>query len=246
MIPQIIMQTWKTSHIPDHWLPSVESIKQFMPAWKYYLLNDDECDSFMKLYFPSLLEWFRNLQHPIQRADVIRYAWLYVHGGMYLDLDIEIVASLDELFVNGELFLLKAPRNFAGHYTNFFMASSKKNPFWIKVLEECVKPLDPWIILPHHVISQQTGLGALSRAISAWNKPFTLLPFNSLVPCDYCNPDECSKPYNYFKFLKGQSWNGIDTRIMNFAGCNPDIIITVIIVSILFLHHKLKRRLKLQ
>jgi mannosyltransferase OCH1-like enzyme len=227
MIPKLVMQTWKTSKVPEHWKSSPASIKKFLADWKYVLLTDEDNDSFVQEHFPQLVDWYRRLYFPIQRADVIRYMWLYVNGGLYLDLDIEIVASLDELFVGSKMdtWLLKAPRNFAGHYTNFLMASTKQNPFWLKVIEECAKPLDSWVVLPHHIISQQTGLGALTRAASGWQKPIALLPQNSLVPCDYCNPDSCSKPFSYTKFLRGKSWNGVDTWIINLFGCNPELIV---------------------
>jgi len=236
MIPKLIMQTWKTRTVPEHWKTSPQSIAAHMPAWKYVLLTDEDNENFVQTHFPSLLTWFKKLRYPIQRADVIRYLWLYEYGGLYMDLDIELVASLEDLFQGDmDLWLLKAPRNFAGHYTNFLMASKAKNPFWLLVIQECRKPLDAWVFLPHHVISQETGLAALTRAVHAWNKPFALLPHLSLVPCDYCNPDACSKPFSYTKFLKGQSWNGIDTAIMNYVGCNPDVIALCILGILIIL-----------
>ena len=241
LVPHIVMQTWKTEKVPDHWLPSPKSIKKHLPGWQYVLMTDKDNDNFVKNHFPQLLAWFRGLKYPIQRADVIRYLYLFVNGGLYIDLDIELIASPSELFENGgNLFLLKAPRNFAGHYTNFFMASSKNNPFWMLVIEECLKPVEWWAILPHHVISQQTGLGALTRAANSWAHAIAILPQNSLVPCDYCTPNSCSKPYSYTNFLKGQSWNGIDTLAMNFLGCNPDIILVLIICIIWSFKRKFK------
>lgn len=228
MIPKLIMQTWKTHTVPQHWESSPLSIKKFMPTWKYVLMSDTDNTSFVEQYFPNLLTWFTLLKYPIQRADVIRYMWLYIHGGLYMDLDIELVASIEELFIgNMDTWLLKAPRNFASHYTNFLMGSTPKNMFWLKVIEECTKPLEPWVIFPHLIISQQTGLGALTRAIQNWKQPIALLPQNALVPCDYCNPTSCIKPFSYTRFLKGQSWNGIDTHIFNFVSCNPEIILLV-------------------
>ena len=139
MIPKLVMQTWKTREVPAKWAASPASVRHWMPAWKHVLLSDDDNAAFVAAHFPDLLGWFSALRYPIQRADVIRYMWLYVHGGLYMDLDIELVAPLDELFEGRsmETWLLKAPRNFAGHYTNFMMASTPRNPFWLRVLDEC-------------------------------------------------------------------------------------------------------------
>jgi mannosyltransferase OCH1-like enzyme len=232
MIPRTVMQTWKTHDVPEKWTSSPASVKRFMPNWDYILLSDNDNDAFVEEYFPDDLNFFRSLKYPIQRSDVVRYMWLYQFGGLYMDLDIELVSPLDELFENRhmETWLVKAPRNFAGHYTNFLMASTAKNPFWLKVLEECRKPVSYWCILPHLIISHQTGLGALSRAVNAWPHPIATLPFNSLVPCDYCATDHCSKPFTYTKFLKGQSWNGPDTMAMNFVSCHPEIFVLLIVL----------------
>ena len=226
------MQTWKNNRVPEKWEASPRSIKQHMPDWDYVLMTDDDNAAFVAQFFPDYLDFFLDLTYPIQRSDVIRYMWLYIHGGIYMDLDIELVAPLDELFENRQMetWLLKAPRNFLGHYTNFFMASTPGNSFWLQVLQECRKPLSPWIFLPHFIISNQTGLGAISRAVTAWNRPIASLPQSAMVPCDYCSPNECSKPYSYTRFLKGGSWNGPDTIIMNMFSCRPEIIAIIILV----------------
>ena len=243
-VPRLVWQTWKSAVVPAHWAASPVSIARHMPSWKYTLLTDADNAAFMRTHFPELAQWFNDLRHPIQRADVIRYAVLYVHGGLYLDLDIVLKAPLDDLFASGDgPFLLKAPRNLAGHFTNFIMASAPRNAFWLTVLAECRRPLQTWqTLLPHLRISQETGLGAVSRAVAAWPRPISLLPSHVLVPCTYCNPDDGDKPYFYLKFTRGQSWCGWDTAVFNAVLCNPDVVALVLLaVALLALS---RRRLK--
>ena len=97
-IPMNIMQTWKTNKLPDYWVASQKAIFKFMPHWKYTLMTDDDNYEFVTKYFPDFLKYFKAFEYPIQRADAIRYMWLYVHGGLYLDLDLEIVKCLDDIF----------------------------------------------------------------------------------------------------------------------------------------------------
>ena len=228
-VPKIIFQTWKTHDVPQKWKTSPQSIKLYMPLWKHVLFDDSENEKFVANHFPEYILFFKSLRFPIQKADFIRYCFLYINGGVYSDLDIEFVAPIDNLFVSEKggdrVFLLKAPQNFAGHFTNFFMASTSKNSFWLTVLRECVEPLAPWVILPHNIISEQTGLACLSRAVkkAKGSTEIIVLPFNNLVPCDVCSPSvdsESKRPFYYTKFLKGQSWNGFDTHVFNAILCN--------------------------
>ena len=94
-IPMIIMQTWKTKTVPEHWKSSPESIKNLMPDWEHVLMTDDDNRKFIQEYFPQYLTTFDEFEYGIQRADFIRYAWLYINGGLYLDLDYELVEPLE-------------------------------------------------------------------------------------------------------------------------------------------------------
>lgn len=241
-IPKVIFQTWKTHEIPDKWKSSPASIKVFMPSWTHILFSDAENEAFVRDHFPEYIDFYLKLRFPIQKADFIRYCFLYIHGGVYADLDIEFVAPIDDLFVvqskdnAAAVYLLKAPQNFAGHYTNFFMASTKLNSFWLLVLRECVEPLPPWVVLPHNIISEQTGLACLSRAVKkamASKETFIyVLPYKNLVPCDICEGTSEKRPYYYTKFLKGGSWNGWDTHLFNAILCNKIEVLLVLVFGL--------------
>lgn len=255
-IPRRIFQTWKTHSVPEKWKTSPDSIKIYMPSWKHVLFDDQDNLQFVQDFFPEYVDLFVHLRYPIQRADFIRYCYLFIYGGVYADLDIEFISPIDNLFVNVNnendpniVYLLKAPKNFAGHYTNFFMASTPRNPFWLVVLRECLEPLAPWVRLPHNIISEQTGLACLSRAVKKAlqtnQSKIITLPFHNLVPCDICSDtsEYVKKPFYYTKFLKGGSWNGLDTFIFNSFFCNfiEWICIGVFFILVLFL-----KRLKLK
>jgi mannosyltransferase OCH1-like enzyme len=97
LIPKRIMQTWKTSDVPEKWKASPASIKQHMPDWQYTLMTDTMNRAFVEQHFSDFLPYYDGFKYPIQRADAIRYMWLYIHGGLYLDLDCELLESLEPL-----------------------------------------------------------------------------------------------------------------------------------------------------
>jgi mannosyltransferase OCH1-like enzyme len=186
-----------------------------MPSWKHVLFDDNENRAFVEKHFPEYIDFYTKLKFPIQRADFIRYCFLYVNGGEEEEGQGGQGGQggkEDETETEAKVYLLKAPQNFAGHFTNFFMASTARNPFWLIVLRECVEKLPPWVILPHNIISEQTGLACISRAVKkAKNEnlmTIEILPFENLVPCDVCSTasEYERRPYYYTKFLKGGSW----------------------------------------
>ena len=125
-IPRIIMQTWKTEELPEQWKSTQESIRKHMPHWEYVLMTDEMNRKFVEQHFPSFLPYYDAFPYPIQRADAIRYCWLYIHGGLYLDCDFELQGPLDELFTaDSDLFLL-ASSNATSVITNGFMASKPR------------------------------------------------------------------------------------------------------------------------
>jgi mannosyltransferase OCH1-like enzyme len=111
-----------------------------MPHWKYVLNSDEDNRNFVVQYFPDFLPTYDGFRYPIQRADVIRYMWLYIHGGLYMDLDVEIIRDLTPLFaVETEdtssstdcLCLVRSPdcNPVSQTVTNAIMASTARNPF---------------------------------------------------------------------------------------------------------------------
>jgi mannosyltransferase OCH1-like enzyme len=112
-IPKIIMQTWKNNILPDEWKVSQTSIYKYMSSWKYILLNDDDNRNFIIKHFPDFLSYYDKFPYNIQSADAIRYCWLYINGGLYIDCDYEFLvfsleipnnpknclAPLDDLFI---------------------------------------------------------------------------------------------------------------------------------------------------
>ena len=51
---------------------------------------------FLQQHFPEYVSVFRRL-HGAHKADLFRYAVLYVHGGVYMDIKIKLVRPLEEV-----------------------------------------------------------------------------------------------------------------------------------------------------
>jgi inositol phosphorylceramide mannosyltransferase catalytic subunit len=95
MIPRLIHQTAKTADIPPRWREFQRRVRELHPEWTYKLWTDEDNLAFVKAEFPDFLDIFQKLPRNIMRADVIRYLLLYRLGGLYLDLDYEMLKSFD-------------------------------------------------------------------------------------------------------------------------------------------------------
>lgn len=231
-IPRRIMQTWKTSELPDHWKPSQISIAQHMPDWHYTLMTDEMNRAFIQEHFPSFLSYYDAFPYPIQRADAVRYAWLYVKGGLYLDCDFELQAPLDELFTaDSDLFLL-ASSNTPSVITNGFMAARPGHPVWLDMIEEMKKPAIWSQVERHLLVMYTTGPMAFNSVVKRTGAEYVLLPSVKINPCTLCEK-VCEKEGALVKALEGSSWVGGAAATYQWCYCNSWTVAVIIVLLLL-------------
>lgn len=140
MIPKIIHQTAKTSNIPDVWKKYQSKVQTLHPDWEYKLWTDEDNLAFVEKEFPEYLELYTNLPKNIMRADVIRYLIMYRIGGLYLDLDYEMLRPFE--FLNYPLVLPLNRSKEAGDKIegvgNCIFASTPNHPFWLTVMQALI------------------------------------------------------------------------------------------------------------
>ena len=234
-LPKIIMQTWKDTHIPLIWQSSPVSIKKFMPNYTYILSTDADNRKFVSTHFPDFLSTYDNYKHSIQRADAIRYMWLYIHGGIYIDLDYQLLKPLHDLFESNSPFYVVYSKNVGTFVTNSFMASQPRCPFWLDVITEMKKAANRYYFGKHLQVMNTTGPMMLTRVLRRTQIPYTVLPTSSLIPCSVC--DLPCKPIgnSYLQVLPGSSWIGFDSRCYNFVLCHWRGLIWILIILFILL-----------
>lgn len=234
-IPKIIMQTWKDHNIPLKWKSSRDSIFTHMKDWKYVLMTDEDNRNFVEKHFPDFLSYYDNFEYNIQRVDAIRYMWLYVHGGIYMDLDFELLKPIDDFFKTDSDLYLVSSGNIPTYITNSFMASKPGSNIWLDVIEHMKKPSPFYRFGKHMRVMMTTGPIMLTNVISKYGYSYTRLPKAKFNPCSVCNI-HCNTDDAFMRPLEGSSWIGLDTRIYNYFMCNWksfSIIITVLIFLII-------------
>lgn len=233
-IPKIIMQTWKTNEVPEHWKPSPESIKEYMSDWTHILMTDEDNRRLVADNFPDFLPYYDAFPYPIQRADAVRYVFAYLYGGVYMDLDLKLNQSLADYFTaDSELYIVTSG-NIGSYITNSFFASQPGCKVFLDMIEHMKKPAPAWAIGKHFTVMTTTGPIGFNSVIKKSNISYVTLPAKLFMPCSVCNMDTCSTSSSAVTPLKGGSWNGPDSLFLNEMLCNWDSVVVVILLFFLF------------
>lgn len=75
------------------------------PSFKLIVHGDVECYSFLLEHFGAEIAHFYKKMPGQIKGCIFRVFYLYVHGGVYADVDVEPVVSLDHMVQPGEVFV---------------------------------------------------------------------------------------------------------------------------------------------
>jgi hypothetical protein len=170
-IPHIICQTWKTHEVPKELASYVESVKRLNPTYQYRMWLDADLRACVARVVPHLLRFYDTMEKNIERVDFARYAIMYEQGGIYLDLDIEMIRPLDSLwktYPTAEIVLSLEPREHVralySHVPyvvcNAMLASVPRHRFWIQFMHHIADNYDL-----HDFVVHRTGPMALTNFI---------------------------------------------------------------------------------
>jgi hypothetical protein len=141
-ISKNIMQTYKNiDNVPEF---VIRNIKDKNPDWKYFFYGDQEAKDFLKKEYPSeVLAKFNSFSRGAHKADLFRLCWLYKNGGVYVDIDTNLLRPLDELVVDQKFTMpLTKDRLNRKRLLNCFIISNKGNTLVAQCIENVMKITD--------------------------------------------------------------------------------------------------------
>ena len=235
MIEKVFMQTWKNRDIPDIWRKSKPSVEKHMKFYEYHLMTDKDNINFVRKYFPDFYSTFIDFKYNIMRADAIRYMWLYIKGGIYMDLDFYFKKDISELIDKTKKLVFLEYESVSGKkITNSLIMSQKKHPLWLMVIDEMKKP-KPFQFLKCQEVYQTTGPYFLSDVIKKYIKKYgdndiQILKFEKIV-----TGENQKDTYKYLQAVEGRSWHGALEKIGVSIHQNYMFFVLVFIVFIVFI-----------
>jgi len=124
-------------------LQIVETIRSNNPDWQVKIWTDDDCYALMKQHFPDFYETWTNLTPRLKMWDAVRPAILWVHGGIYLDHDIECDqgVSFSNWLRPQTTLLLREPTLESKKLGNHFMGSAPRHPLWKLYIKNIIEEI---------------------------------------------------------------------------------------------------------
>jgi mannosyltransferase OCH1-like enzyme len=150
-IPKIIVQTSRKD--PEPYV--VDMIRERSPVWCYIHFKDDDIIEFFSDNpideFPNVVAKFFTFNYGEHRADLFRYYYLYVKGGVYIDTDAMIEENIDDIVGDSDFFTVNSTY-FPGTVFQGFLGAAPKNPLIYKALYDLYTISNNNLIREFHVL----------------------------------------------------------------------------------------------
>lgn len=148
--PKILHQTWKSKDLLPKFIEWQKMWLDMCPDYKYKFYTDEHLIQVFKNHLPQYLESFKSFAKQIERVDFWRYAILYVYGGVYADMDVFPLKSIDCWLEKNKIILGKEPLEHSRIYDgtdfmicNAFMISPKGEKFWLELMDFIIANYSP-------------------------------------------------------------------------------------------------------
>ncbi|CAK9066795.1 unnamed protein product [Durusdinium trenchii] len=137
-IPRLVHQTAPTerSRWDPRWEHCQKTWMRVCASCRYILWDDDALRELVREAFPEELDVYDQYEEHIQRVDFARAAMLYLHGGLYADMDIELFQDPFPHLPAGRVSLVASPYVESERHQNSLMASAPRHPFWLAFVQE--------------------------------------------------------------------------------------------------------------
>ena len=221
-IPKLIISTYYDKNkIPQK---VFENIKTYAPNYKYIVFDDNEIIEFLKKHYPeNVLQAFHELTRGAHKADLFRYCYLYINGGIYLDIKTKLIEPIEQTFniPNANFYTVLSihkPTIYQG-----IIASAPKNPIFLELIDHIVnvkKPIKRYfeftadfynkLRVHYHFYEFKNGY------YKDKNNKFNLYLFEE--KCSK-NPEDCEDGLDKYKkccFIYNQNKKVIKTRYSDF------------------------------
>jgi hypothetical protein len=140
--PSLFQTYYDKSKIPSE---VYYNIQKYASEYKHVILDDNELEQFLKTHFKNnIVQTFKSLKMGAHKADLARYCLLYIHGGVYMDIKVELIKPLSSIFNKGEDVFYSVISSHSDHIHQGIIKSPPKNPLFLSLIDYIVKTPNPF------------------------------------------------------------------------------------------------------
>ncbi|KAH3742824.1 hypothetical protein Pelo_15788 [Pelomyxa schiedti] len=196
LVPRIIHQinikkAAGDPYIPENFLAYTQAWKDLNPDYVYLLWDGENLEEMVYRLYPELYNLYLAIDANVMRADAARLMLLYAYGGIYADLDYELLMPADSF-----LPVLKGNNSYQPSFgaaksapiTNFLMVAATRSPFVGLMLSDLENSFytNRNSYSYHDRVLDTFGTGFTSRHALAHPNAYCTFPAELFNPIDFC------------------------------------------------------------
>jgi len=136
-IPKIILQTSKKN---EQYSYVKNMLYSKANGWDYIHFNDSQIIQFFEKNplneFPNIIHKFNSIKNGAHKADLFRYYFIYINGGVFIDDDAMIQTDLDLICGDYDFFSVNAEGCSPGCIFNGLIGATKNNEIIYEALKD--------------------------------------------------------------------------------------------------------------
>ncbi|PAA85617.1 hypothetical protein BOX15_Mlig027835g1 [Macrostomum lignano] len=214
-VAHIVHQSWRNAdQIPNRFAAWRASWLSCFPAWHHWFWSDEDNLLLVRDKAPDFLDHYLRYTQSIQRADSVRYLYLYHYGGLYTDLDNECLQPFEHVLFSqaasrinksiadyqslsncGVLLISMRRSGRPGRRpyveNSLMFARRRGHPFWLTVLEAMAERARLVGVTVQETVDLTTGPQLLMYALERYGKASDTDAEHGqvcLFPADQFNP----------------------------------------------------------
>jgi mannosyltransferase OCH1-like enzyme len=237
MIPKIIHQIWLQGYdsIPIELRDHHEKCKEVNKDFEHIFWDEEKIKKMLQKNFgEKYVAAYEYYQIFAQKADFARYAILYVHGGIYLDMDTICKKNLDA-FINLNFFTTTAGDSFYGlykRYHNAVIGTIAYHPLFLIMFDNIFSRMQY-----ANNVTYSTGTrlfyDSIKQYLETHENDITIIDPKYLHPCGIQSGPDCENNCDdcYIVHTNHSSWSNT-AKIIKYLSKNIFLVVLILIIII--------------
>jgi mannosyltransferase OCH1-like enzyme/glycosyltransferase involved in cell wall biosynthesis len=172
LIPKRMMQTWEHKHLSREFQEIMDTWKTHNPNYEFVLMDAEDREQFIRAHFEqSVVDAYHQIIPGAYKSDLFRYCYLWVIGGVYVDIDTLCLGKLDDFLISGAELVVPIDLNVSPNEGNHnlacgFIATIPKHPALMRCIQKIVHNVRTNTV-PRSKLDF-SGPGILGRAVNEY------------------------------------------------------------------------------